>query len=159
MAESEQAAVGLWSRFRDVAMVLRRMQNFNFSAEGAEGRFTDRWLDQLLTDDELLAEVGRELVLRAVRAGADAINFRVLTCLRDEDVVPVSRLAEVTGLPHFTVSERISDLVQVGLAVRVPEQDAAQATSLTHGILGIVGDIEGRLTALIRERLPELMGR
>jgi hypothetical protein len=78
----ERAAESLWSRFRDIAMALRRLQEFNFSAEGAEGRFTARWLEGLIRDEGVLAGVGRELVLRAFRAGAEAINFEILRRLR-----------------------------------------------------------------------------
>lgn len=155
--ESEQAADGLWNRFRDIALALRRLQNFNFAAEGTEGRFTDRWLEGLVKEDAALASVGRELVLRAFRAGADPINYEMLTHLPDQEGVALSHLARVMGLPPFTVSERVNDLVQVGLAVRVLEQDAVRATSLTGGFLGMVGEIEGRLTAKIRERLPGLI--
>lgn len=155
--EAERAADGLWHRFRDIVLALRRLQDFNFAAEGPEGRFTDRWLESLAKDDAAQASVGRELVLRAVRAGADAVNFEILTQLRDEEPVALSRLAEVTGLPRFTVSERVNDLVQAGLAARVLEQDAVHATSLTRGFLGMVGEIERRLTATIRERLPRLL--
>ena len=137
---AEQAAQGLWSRFRDIAMALRRLQNFNFAAEGTEGRFTEGWLEELVKDDAALASVGRELVLRAFRAGSDAINFEILTHLRGEEAVVLSHLAQVTGLPRFTVSERVNDLVQAGLAVRVLEQDAVRATSLTGGFLGMVGE-------------------
>jgi hypothetical protein len=155
--ESEAAVDGLWSRFRDVAMALRRLQDFNFAAEGAQGRFTDRWLETLAKDDAALASAGRELVLRAFHAGTDAINFGILTHLRDEEAVALSELARLTGLAPFTLSERVNDLVQVGLAARVLEQDAVRATPLTRGFLGIVGDIEGRLAATIRERLPGLL--
>ena len=155
--ESEQAADGLWSRFRDIALALRRWQDFNFSAEGSEGKFTERWLEGLAKDAGALSGVSRELVLRAFRVGADAANFEILTRLRDEEAVVLSDLAQATGLPHFTVSERVNDLVQVGLAVRVLEQDAARATALTRGFLGMVGGIERRLTAVIRERLPRLI--
>lgn len=155
--EFEQAARGLWSRFRDIAMALRRLQDFNFSAEGGEGRFTDRWLEGLLKDDAALAGVGRELVLRAFRVGADAVNFEILSRLREEEGVALSHLAQATGLPPFTISERVNDLVQVGLAVRVIEQDAVRATALTRGFLATVGGIERRLTGMIRERLPGLI--
>jgi hypothetical protein len=154
----ERAAESLWSRFRDIAMALRRLQDFNFSAEGAEGRFTERWLEGLIRDEGVLAGVGRELVLRAFRAGAEAINFEILRRLRGGDAVAVSHLADATGLPHFTVSERINDLMQVGLAVRVIEQDAVRPTPLTDAFLGMVEEIERRLTAKIRERLPGLIG-
>ncbi len=156
--EAEQAAAGLWSRFRDIALALRRWQDFNFSAEGGEGRFADRWLEGLLREAGGLDGVGRELVLRAFRGGADAVNFEILTRLHDEEAVALSDLARATRLPHFTVSERVNDLVQVGLAVRVLEQDAARATSLARGFLGIVGDVEQRLIAKIREGLPGLIG-
>lgn len=157
MSDAEQAADGLWSRFRDIAMALRRLQDFNFAADGAEGRFPERWLEALAKDDAVLAGVGRELVLRAFRAGADAINFDILTHLREEEAVALSELARITRLPPFTLSERVNDLVQAGLAVRVLERDAVSATPLTRGFLGMVGDIEGRLAVTIRERLPGLL--
>lgn len=156
--ESEQAADGLWRRFRDIAMALRRLQDFNFSADSPDARFTERWLEELVKDDAVLGEVGRDLVLRAFRAGADDVNFKILTHLHEEDPTALSRLVQVTGLPPFTVSERINDLVQVGLVVRMFEQDAVRATSLTNGFLRMVEGIERRLTAKIRERLPGLLG-
>lgn len=157
MPEAQEAAEGLWSRFRDIVLALRRLQNFNFSADSLEGRFTDRWLERLVNDAGLMADVGRELVLRAFRTGADAINYKILTSLCEEEAVALSRLVQLTGLSHFAVSERVNDLVQVGLAVRVLEQDAVRATPLTHGFLGVVGEVERRLTAIIRERLPGLV--
>lgn len=154
---TEQVVDGLWSRFRDIALALRRLQDFNFSADGAEGRFTDRWLEGLVSDEVTLAGTSRELVLRAVRVGAEDVNFRILARIAREGEVTLSRLAEATGLSHLALSERVNDLAQVGLAARVLERDAVGATSLSHGFLAIVENIEGRLTARIRERLPGLI--
>jgi len=157
--DDQDAAEGLWSRFRDIALALNRIQSYNFSADSPEGRFTERWLDEVLKDEDTLAEVGREFVLRAFRVGADAINFKILAHLSDEAGVPLAGLAEITGLPHFALSERVSDLVQAGLATRVLEEDAVRATRLTRGFLGMVEKIERRLSVMVRERLPALIGR
>jgi DNA-binding HxlR family transcriptional regulator len=157
-AKFHEAAEVLWGRLRDTVMALRRLESFNFSLDGNETRLTESWLGELVKDDDLLAQVGSELVLRAFRSGADAINVKIIASLPPEDAVALSELARITGLPRLTLSERVNDLVQVGLAVRVLERDAVAATPLTRGFLGMVRRVERHLAAVVRERLPGLIG-
>jgi hypothetical protein len=154
----EAAADGLWGRLRDIALGLRRLQDFNFAAEGGEGRFGAPWLEALARDPAMQEEAGREMVLRALRVAALDLNDRLLGLLEGEEALPLAALAERLGVPPFALSERVNDLVQVGLAVRVLEQDAVRGTPLGRGVRAIVEEIGRRLAARMRDGLPGLLG-
>ena len=147
---------GLWGRLRDTILALRRLETFTFAPENP-GVGTE-WLRTLLEDPGVLDEVATEATLRALRAGAEAVNFRILTRLADGGTVPLAELAESTGLARLVLSERVSDLVQVGLAGRDLEKDAALATAATRGFLDLVDELRQRLTREAREQLPVLLG-
>jgi hypothetical protein len=154
----EQAAEGLWARLRDVALALGRLESFNFTPERAPGAAGEGAVQELLRDEAGLARAGEELVLRAFRTALDERNYRMLRAVVERDRVGLPELARLVGLPRLSVSERVNDLAQAGLATRVLEEDAAAATPLGAAVLAIVGGIEGRLLARLRERLPGLTG-
>jgi len=70
----------------------------------------------------------------------------------------VAAPSEPAGLARLVLSERVSDLVQVGLAGRDLEKDAALATAATRGFLDLVDELRQRLTREAREQLPVLLG-
>lgn len=149
-------ATGLWGRLRDTILALRRLETFTFVPENP-GVGT-QWLRTLLDDPRLLDEVATEVGLRALRTGAEAVNFRILTRLADGEAVPLAELAESTGLARLVLSERVNDLVQVGLAGRDLEKDAAVPTAATRGFLNLVEELRQRLTQEARKQLPVLLG-
>ena len=152
----DELAEGLWGRLRDTILALRRLETFTFVPENP-GVGTE-WLRALLENPRLLDEVATEAALRALRTGAEAVNFRILTHLADGNPVPLAELAKSTGLPRLVLSERVNDLVQVGLAGRDLETDAIAPTPATRGFLDLVEGLRQRLAQDAQKHLPSLLG-
>jgi len=152
----DAVAEGLWGRLRDTILALRRLETFTFVPEDPGAG--PEWLPRLLEDPRLLDEVATEVVLRAFRTGAEAVNFRILTRLADGNPVALAELAEAARLPRLVLSERVNDLVQVGLAARDLEKDAVSATPGTRGFLTLVEELRQRLAQVAREQLPGMLG-
>lgn len=102
------------------------------------------WVQTLLEDESEREQAVREFTLRAFRRGSDPINHWILRKADREHSVPVAELGDELGLAKSTVSERVNDLVQVGLLERDLEGDTVQPTVLTVGFLGMVDDVSDR---------------
>ncbi len=105
-------------RLRDIARMLDRLDRLESG--------TGEWLT--LQDDAAMKEAAREMTLRALRIAADPINFAILEYLATHSSAPLADLETATGLGRLALSERVSDLVQVGLAGRNIDTDHVQAT-------------------------------
>lgn len=99
------------------------------------------YADTLVADEDERAKATREFTLRAIREGSDPINHWIIRMARDRRTVPVDDLEEEVGISKAALSERVNDLVQVGLVERTVEGDAVQPTVLAEGFLGIVDDV------------------
>ena len=152
----QEAAEGLWQRFKEMVMVRKRLENYVFMPETNPEEKVNGWLDHLL-DEGQVKLLATELTLRAFRVAVEAINYKILVRLQRERSVSISMLAELTGLPDLSVGERVNDLVQVGLALRSIEDNQVNATLLTDGLLGIIGETTEELTRNVRDRLPGVM--
>lgn len=115
------------------------------------------WLEELATKEAECEEVATEMILRALRTGAETVNYRILTRLSREGSLSVAELMAVSGLGRLSVLERVNDLTQAGLASRALESDRVQATRLTVGLVGLIEGVKRRLTKKIEERLPRLL--
>ena len=105
-------------RLRDIARMLDRLDRLESG--------TGEWLTS--QDDAALKEAAREMTLRALRIAADPINFAILAHLAAHSSSPLADLETATGLGRLALSERVSDLVQVGLAGHNIDTDQVQAT-------------------------------
>lgn len=151
----KDVAEGLWQRFKEMVMVRKRLENYVFMPEANPEGEQNSWLDHLSADElQLLAT---ELTLRAFRAGVEAINYKILVCLKKERTVAISTLADLTGLPELLIGERVNDLAQMGLALRSIENDQVQATLLADSFLEIIEATAEELSNKIQDRLPELI--
>ncbi len=151
----KDVAEGLWQRFKEMVMVRKRLENYVFMPEANPEGEQNSWLDHLSADElQLLAT---ELTLRAFRAGVEAINYKILACLKKERTVAISTLADLTGLPELLIGERVNDLAQMGLALRSIENDQVQATLLADSFLEIIEATAEELSNNIQDRLPELI--
>ena len=151
----KDVAEGLWQRFKEIVMVRKRLENYVFMPEANPEGEQNSWLDHLSADElQLLAT---ELTLRAFRAGVEAINYKILACLKKERTVAISALAALTGLPELLIGERVNDLAQMGLALRSIENDQVQATLLADSFLEIIEATAEELSNNIQGRLPELI--
>ncbi len=81
--------------------------------------------------------VAREFVLRALRASADATNYRIMLTLTDEDLA-FRELCTRIDLGHAAVWERVNDLIQSGLVARALEHDRTGLTPAGQGLVEFI---------------------
>jgi hypothetical protein len=105
-----------------------------------------------LTDEE---EIATEMTLRAFRAASDATAFRLLDGLGD-DGASVDDLSRASGLGRFATLERVTELVQAGLASHPAGSDRVHATRLGRGVAGVLGSVRDRFAGKIADRRPAL---
>ncbi len=113
------------------------------------------WTAKLVEDETVREEAVREFTLRVIRRGADPINYWLLQTVHADGPLTIDDLAADIGLTKATLSERVNDLVQVGLLSRSLDGDGIQATVLTEGYLGVVEDLTGRVSEAITEEVPD----
>lgn len=129
-------AGGLAARLRSLVSVIDRLDRL----ESGSGN----WLADF-TGDELPA-AATEITLRALRTAADPVNFAILEQLAAEDSRAIAQLVAATGLGRLVLSERLNDLVQVGLAARLIDTDHAQITGAGASITRLIREIMDRVT-------------
>jgi hypothetical protein len=123
-------------RLRDLARMLDRLDRLESG--------TGEWLTS--QGDAALKEAAREMMLRALRVAADPINFAILNHLAAHSSAPMADLETAIELGRLALSERVSDLVQVGLAGRNIDIDHVQATPAGAALAAWINGI-GETTA------------
>lgn len=134
-------AGGLTGRLRSLVIALDRLDRL----ESGSGE----WLSGFAEVE--LAEAATALTLRAFQTSTDPENFVILTALAADDSQAIGQLIETTGIGRLVLSERLNDLVQVGLATRLIDTDHAQITaagaSLVHLVRQIATEVTGQYLA------------
>ncbi|MCA9963980.1 MAG: hypothetical protein KC423_07050 [Anaerolineales bacterium] len=138
---TQQIAAGLAGRLRSLVLVIDRLDRL----ESGGGD----WLARFAEDE--LAETTLVLTLRALATVANRDNFRVLAALVGSDSLGMGELMAVTGNGRLLLSERLNDLVQVGLAARLIDTDHAQITAAGVNMVQLIEEIS-RKTAEEFER-------
>ena len=147
--EVEALADGLWRRLRDVLMAERQLERFAFAPEGGhEARASGR-LTALVEDQAALADLARDVTLRALAAASDGLNYRVLSRVGGGGV-GLDELARAVGLPVLAASERVNTLAQAGLAARDLDRDAIVDTPAGRAVVALVEDVGAGLAARCR---------
>lgn len=134
-------AQGLWGRLRDILLVAARIDSFAFGEADA----TPAGI--AAADADVLAE---DFVVRALHAATDRLNWTILVAIAPADGVPLDGLAASSGLPRVVVSERVSDLVQAGLAARVLDADTVHATRAGEVLVAWISAEAADLAGLAR---------
>lgn len=119
-------------RLRDISRVLDRLDRL----EAGSGR----WLSE--QDEASLAESALGMTLRTLRLAADAHNYAVLTYLAKHDASPVATVQEIVQLDRMTLSERLNDLVQVGLVIREIDTDHVQISDAGKVIVELIEGLQ-----------------
>jgi hypothetical protein len=135
-------AAGLASRLRALVAALDRLDRL----ESGSGT----WLAGFAETE--LHGAATELSLRALRTVADPANFAVLRALAGDESHPLNQLIDATGLGRLALSERLNDLVQVGLATRLIDTDHAQITGAGASLFRLID-------ALIAEAAAQYLAR
>ena len=123
-------------RLRDIARMLDRLDRLESG--------TGEWLAS--QGEAALREAATDMTLRALRAAADPANFAILSFLSSHTSAPMAELEKATGLGRLALTERVNDLVQVGLAGRNIDTDHVQGTAASAALVGLVNNI-GEATA------------
>jgi len=121
-------AAGLAGRLRSLVLMLDRLDRL----ESGSGN----WLADFEADE--LPEAAAELTLRALRAVANPNTFTLLTALAGNDTHSIAQLMAITGFGRLALSERLNDLVQLGLAIRLIDTDHAQITPAGAAMLQLI---------------------
>jgi len=138
MAEelAAQVAGGLAGRLRLLAAALDRLDRL----ESGSGE----WLSSFAGLE--LAEAAAALTLRALQTSADPANLAILAALAEDDSLTVGQLIETTGIGRLVLSERLNDLVQIGMATRMIDTDHAQITAAGAGLVKLIDQIISEVT-------------
>lgn len=145
----EGLARGLAARIRDAVEAADRLASFAFEP----GRDAPEPLPQLADGDEL--EVARDFVLRALRGACDGTNHRILLAaavVSPEEGVPLTTLAGELGLPRMAVSERVHDLIQLGLVARDLQLDTVRISPAGAGVVELLSGLEAEVAEWLRKR-------
>jgi len=130
-------AAGLASRLRALVAALDRLDRL----ESGSGT----WLAGFAETE--LSSAATELSLRALRTVADPANFAVLQALAGDASHPLSHVIDITGLGRLVLSERLNDLVQVGLATRLIDTDHAQITGAGASLIRLIDALIAEVAA------------
>ena len=130
-------------RLRDLARMIDRLDRLEAG--------TGEWLSSL--GDGAVKEAATDMTLRALRAAADPANFALLAFLAAHASAPMAELEGATGLGRLSLSERVNDLVQVGLAGRNIDTDHVQITAGGAALVGLIESISEATAEKLRETL------
>ncbi len=157
---SAAIAEDLWQRLRLLAMVIDRTDSFvgMTPAGGAIENLADeqtpsRWLHALANNHDEVRAIATDLVVRALRAALEPANFAILLKLREQPAVSLPDLMQATQLNRLSLSERVNDLIQVGLAVKDVQTGQVQGTKAAEAIVNFVQHTQENLFNLIIQNL------
>lgn len=124
---------GLGLRLRELAAALERYDGFAFRP--GQGEVVADALD-----DEQAKAAALTLVLRALRAGCDAVGWRVLSRVAEGDTT-TSEIAELLSCPRIVAWEQVNELLQVGLVGRDLDGDRIGITEAGRGVVDVVSQL------------------
>jgi DNA-binding HxlR family transcriptional regulator len=101
-----------------------------------------------------LDESAEFLTLRVLHTTSDPLNFTILQSLATADSLPIPSLMSKVGVGRLILSERLNDLVQVGLVTRLIDTDHAQITAAGAGIVDLVNQISTQIRDAFQEKNP-----
>jgi DNA-binding HxlR family transcriptional regulator len=166
-ASESTAAIAreLWQRFRLLAMVIDRTDSFVAMTpvgepleRRAEAQVSSRWLKALANNHDEMKAIADDLVLRALRMALEPTNFAILLKLREQPAVSFPDLMQATQLNRLSLSERVNDLIQAGLAVKDVQTGQVQGTKAAAALVEFIQQAQEDLFGLILKKLPELAG-
>lgn len=133
-------ADGLSGRLRSLVMAQDRLDRL----ESGSGQ----WRSGFVSDE--LDESAEFLTLRVMHTASDPLNLTILQSLATADSLPIPSLMAKAGVGRLVLSERLNDLVQVGLVIRLIDTDHAQITAAGAGIVDLVNQIASQIRETFR---------
>jgi len=144
--ERNEFTAGLAGRMRTLALSLDRLDRL----ESGSGR----WLEGFQEDE--LPQAAVELTLRALRTVSDPTNYQILVALTAQNTLPLTALMSSTSLGRLMLSERLNDLVQVGLASRLIDTDHAQITAAGAAVVQRISALGEQVAASFAGAMHQL---
>lgn len=86
-----------------------------------------------------------EFLFRLAMVGLEPHNLRMLKEIVQHNSLPLARLVESSGLPALAVTERIADMVQVGLVERSLVGNYVQASRVARLLVDLVDAVSRQL--------------
>lgn len=129
-ADLRAAVQGLGARLRDLQAAMDRLDSFAFRPGESDPAAAGPGAGEVVA-------ASRDLVLRALGALGDPVNHRLLARLREGET-SIEELMDEVSLPRLAVWERLSDLLQVGLADRSLEAGRACLAPAGEALVGLV---------------------
>jgi hypothetical protein len=163
-ASESAAAIAeeLWQRFRLLAMVIDRTDSFvGMTPVGAaienlaSEQTPSRWLTALANNHDEVKAIAGDLVLRTLRVALEPTSFAILLKLREQPAVPLPDLMQATQLNRLSLSERVNDLIQVGLAVKDVQTGQVQGTKAAEAIVDFAQRTQDHLINFILQNLQK----
>ena len=135
MNQEDDGAIlaGLVERVRGLLLALDRRDRLETASESVG------WLQRQTR--EQLDSIAQGMLLRALRAAGDPVNYRILERLDRLNPVNATDLMSETGLDRVAVAEGLNDLAQVGLVTQDVVDGQVRGTSLAVGVRAIVEQI------------------
>ena len=153
----DEIANDLWHRFRAMALVIDQAQRFVPMPQGTESiNEEELWLQKLPDHPDEITEIAKDLVLRAFHTASDSTNFLILEKLTKETSVAYSDLMQATQLHLLPVSERVNDLIQVGLAVKDVQTGQVRATKAAQMLMEVMESTTVELAEIILKKMLDL---
>ncbi len=115
---------------------------------------TGQWLSSQKGDDWNAAAT--DMTLRALRAAADPINFSILAFISTQPSVPFAELEKAVGLGRLALTERVNDLVQVGLAGRNIDTDHVQGAAGGAALVRLINSISEATAKQLHAKRPKI---
>lgn len=128
-------ADGLFGRLRALVMAQDRLDRLESGSGQWRSGFASTELD----------ESAKFLTLRVMHTASDPLNFNILKLLAKADSLAIPTLMAEAGVGRLVLSERLNDLVQVGLVTRLIDTDHAQITAAGAGTVELVNQISNHI--------------
>ena len=130
-------AAGVAGRLRSLVVVLDRLDRL----ESGSGE----WLADFAERE--LPEAATAMTLRALRTASDPANYAILKALGAGESSKIGDLMAATGYGRLPLTERLNDLVQVGLASRLIDTDHAQITAAGAAMVDLIEQLVKQVMA------------
>ena len=139
----------LASRLKAIARMVSRLDRLEAGTGG--------WLPGQSEAD--LEAAAQGMILRALRVAADEHNFVLLAFISGDESRSVASVEKIGSMNRMLLSERLNDLVQVGLITREIDTDHVQATGAGRAMANIVAALRADTARYLADYLKTEGGR
>ena len=138
----QRIAAGIAGRLRGLALTLDRLDRLEAG--------TETWLADF--EKEELDLAASEMTLRALQAATEPPNYKILQALASQPALSTKELTAAANQERLVLSERLNDLIQVGLSARLIDTDQVQITAAGAALVLLIQEIAEQVAKEYRSR-------